>query len=192
MKIGIKSLALAVAASAAVGGAANAVGLQYNFDVTGITSYGALGGANNTVIVLDLAAALGLGSGTSVTMNGIGWDVTIEAFTPSWQSEIGVYFDDNINPDGTGLFLRPGAGANLTGVGSFSSPVLKLSDVSIADIVLPDGMLRMEFYESFDDGSIAPDGQWLSGFLTIQATPAPGALALLGLAGLVGSRRRRG
>jgi hypothetical protein len=168
------------------------VGTVYDFDVSGIGSGDGLGSAGNTVIALDLAAAVGLPSGTSVTMNGIGWDVLLTANGASWLSEMTIYFDDNIAPDESGLFLSPGAGSDGPGEASFSSDgVLKLADVAIPDIVLPDGVLRMEFFESFDDVA-GDDGVWKSGVLSIQVTvPTPGSAAILGLGGLAMGRRRR-
>jgi MYXO-CTERM domain-containing protein len=172
------------------------VGTVYSFDVANIASVDGLGSAGNTVVALDLASALGFGAGTPLTMNGIGWDVTITAGLDSggasWLSEMAVYFDDNIAPDQAGLFLNVGVGNDGPGEGTFADPGIKLADVGIGDIALPDGVLRMEFFESFDDEA-GIEGLWKSGFLNIQVAevPAPGAAAILGLGGLVMSRRRR-
>jgi len=172
-------------------------GTVYNFDVSGIESHDGLGSPGNTVVALDLASLLGFGAGTPLTMNGIGWDVNITGGLDSggfsWLSELTVYFDDNIAPDGTGLFISPGAGNDAPGTGDFVQPSIKLADVAIGDIVLPDGVLRMEFFESYDD-EFGIDGIWNSGSLNIQVAeivPAPGAAAVLGLGGLAMSRRRR-
>ncbi len=167
------------------------VGQLCNFNVAGIQSWDGYPDPDNTIVVLDVAACVGLPSGTPVDMNGIGWDVTLTGLGGSWQSELRVYFDDNINPDGTGLFLRPGAGVNTPGTGTFSNPVIKLPDVQIPVIPLPNGLLRMDFHESFDDVPNAVDGTWDAGFLRIQVTPEPSTLALLGLGALGLIRRRR-
>jgi len=170
------------------------VGIVYDFDVAGIESVDGFGSPDNTVIALDLAAALGYASGTPLVMNGIGWNVTmtggLDSAGLSWLSEMRVYFDDNISPDGTGLFLAP-SGTNGPGTETNSSDgMIKLADAGIPDIALPDGVLRMEFFESFDDEA-GIDGLWKSGVLNIQVVPAPGAAMVLGLGGLAMARRRR-
>lgn len=150
---------------------------------------------DNLVVNLDVAACLGLASGTPLVMNGIGWNVQISTIGDSWVSEAQIYFDDNVNPDLSGLFLRPGAGTNTPGQNlPFSSPVLKFGPGTpipgIPTISLPNGMLRMEFGDTFDDNVNAVD-DLMTGTLTIQATPEPTTLALLGLGALGLIRRRR-
>ena len=171
-------------------GATNSV---YSFDVSGINSFDAVGTAGNTVVLVDLGAWLG-NAGSSVTMTSIGWDVTGEALGASWASEMRIYFDDNIAPDLTGLFLSPLFGNSTPGTFSANSGgQLDLTDNAIPNIVLANGILRLEFHESFDDVPGAVDGIWRSGVLTIGVAevPAPGAAAVFGLAGLAGLRRRR-
>lgn len=152
--------------------------------------------ASNTNIFFDLSAAMGLGSGVPVTMTGIGWNLDLDTLNApagtSWLSEVRLAFGDSA---GTyGLFVRPGAGAanNVVGTGSFSSGgQIDLSDNAIPDIFLPDGILRIELHETFDDVADVIDGLITGGGVTVTAVPAPGALALLGIGGLVIARRRR-
>jgi hypothetical protein len=162
------------------------VTITFNQD---IESVDLLSDPDNVVFALDL------GGGQQATMHGIGWDVTIQSFGASWRSEATVYMDDNVAPDLTGLFLTPGVADGSPGTGTYSSGgILDLSDNGIPDIVLPNGEMRFEFFESFDDVANAADGAWLEGsVLTLDMTivPAPGALALLGLGGLATARRRR-
>jgi hypothetical protein len=190
-----KTFALAsVAALGLAASAALAEGTVIEITLEDVPSIGGLGDPNNFVAVFDLATALGGSPGDKVIMNGIGWDVQIDTLgTPSWLSEATVYFDDNIAPDYSGLFLSPGAGSSAPGVGSFYAPVQKLADLGIPDIQLPNGELRLEFFESYDDYGVFQDAAW-NGSLFVQAyiVPAPAAAAVFGLAGLVGSRRRRG
>ena len=164
-----------------------------NIDVTGVQSFDGLSSPSNTVLEIDLASALGLASGSQVTMTSVGWDVTISTFGLSWISEAQLYFDDNIAPDLSGLFLTPGIGVNNPGTQAFSSGgMIDLSDNTIPNIVLANGILRIEFFEGFDDELGVADAEW-SGTLSVGVTevPAPGAAAVLGLAGLAGMRRRR-
>jgi hypothetical protein len=175
-----------------------AQGEDHILNVTGIQTWDLVGDPSNTVLVLDAAAAIGLPSGTPIFFNGIGWNVNIETIGDSWLSENRVYFDDNIAPDLTGLFLRPGAGQNVPGDVDFSSGgVIKLQDAGIAPILLPNGMLRMEFHETFDDVADAADSTYgvladgRDSSYTLQFTPEPTTLLSLGLVGLVALRRRR-
>lgn len=166
-------------------------GAVASMDVSGIESWDAFGSANNTVIVIDMALVLGLPSGTPMSMTSVGWDVTLEALDTSWLSELRVGFADSAG--NFGLFLRPGAGVNNPGIGSFTSGgQIDLTDVAIPNLFLADGLLRLDFHETFDDAANVLDGIWRSGFLHIGVdVPAPGAAALLGLGGLVAARRRR-
>jgi hypothetical protein len=163
----------------------------YDYSVAGIESWDAYTDPDNVVVDLDLAAALGYPSGTYLEMTGIGWDVDLETYGGSWLSEIKVYFDDNIAPDGSGLFLTPAVADGFPGSGSYASGgVLDLTDNGIPDIPLPNGILRMEFYEGWDDVADAADGLWVCGCLNIQAVPEPASLALLGLGTCMLLRRR--
>lgn len=164
---------------------------QYNFNVAGVNSWDLLYDADNEIYTPNLAVAAGLPAGTALEMIGIGWDVTIATVGASWLNEARTYFDDTINPDGTGLFVTPGSAVGAPGTQAFSSGgILYLADYGIAPIPLPNGLIRMEFYESYEDYANAIDANWLSGSYTIVYTPEPGSLALLALGGLALIRRR--
>lgn len=162
------------------------VTVTFNSD---IASWDLLDSPNNVVFALDM------GGGQQATMHGIGWDTTHATVGGSWLSEMRMYLDDNVAPDYSGLFLTPGVADGAPGTASYSSGgILDLSDNGIPDIVLPNGQMRFDFHETFDDVANAIDGNWLEGsVLTFDMTivPAPSALALLGLGGLVTGRRRR-
>ncbi|NNF17431.1 MAG: VPLPA-CTERM sorting domain-containing protein [Gammaproteobacteria bacterium] len=186
------ALALGISAAFAAPLAGAAI---VSVDVTGIESWDAAGSPNNTVLSVDLAAELGLAPGSSVTIDGIGWDVVISSVGASWLSEM----DVNIavgNPDAITLGVSGTTGPG-TGEANSSSGIVTLADVPLNDIVLSDGILVLEFFESYDDAADSIDGIWDSGFIDFRAeatvVPIPAAFPLLltGLAGLFAARRRR-
>jgi hypothetical protein len=128
------------------------------FSIAGIPSVDLLGSPNNTVVFLNF------GAGSAV--NGIGWNVDLEAFGASWRSELGVLITDS---SGLGGFsLRPGTDDSPGGPTNYNSggQILFLANYSIPDVVaLGDGLIRLEFFESYDDAPGAADGRWVSGNL---------------------------
>lgn len=157
-----------------------------------VASWDGLGDPDNVVMSIDMAALFGLSSGSAIDLNGIGWDVTVSTVGASWLSEATMYFDNQTQDSGAGIFLTVGGGNDFAGTGTFSSGgIVKLADAGLPDLVLADGVLRIEFWESFDD--VADDiDAFLDGTLTLQSSvPAPSGVALLGLGGLVAARRRR-
>jgi MYXO-CTERM domain-containing protein len=151
-----------------------------------------LGSPNNVVMTIDMAALFGLASGSAIDLNGIGWDVTVSTFGASWLSEATMYFDNQTQDSGAGIFLSVGAGSDVAGTANFTSGgIVKLVDAGLPDLVLADGMLRIEFWDSFDDITNEIDAI-MDGSITLQSSvPAPSGVALLGLGGLVAARRRR-
>lgn len=164
-------------------------------NLSGLTTWDLVSDASNTVLLIDMAATVGLPSGSAVSVTGIGWDVTVDTLTPaqgSFLSQARMYFDDNLAPDLIGVFLAVGAGQNAPGIMNFASAGnIDLSDAGIPNILLPNGILRLELYETFDNAPDAIDAVFSQGGITVVVTPAPGAMALLGLGGLVMARRRR-
>jgi len=168
-------------------------------NISGTASWDSPGDANNVVLLFDLAAALGAPSGTLTTMTGIGWDVILRTtlagpFGGSWLDEATIEFGAQGGP--SSVNLRVGAGNNFgdTLGAPFSSGVIDFFSVSIPDIVLPNGVLQLEFSETFDDSNGEVDAFYDSlSTLTIRGTaiPAPTALAVLGLGGVLAGRRRR-
>jgi hypothetical protein len=152
-------------------------------DISGFQGFDAQGSALNDIL------SVFIGVGAEVT--GIAWDVNLSTFGGSWASESVMNF-------GGQVFLTPGSADSfgVTNQNYNSGGVIDLSDNGIPN-TLPDagGNLEIEFFESFVDNAGAGDSIWEAGStVTLVGTnivPAPGALAMLGLGGLVAGRRRR-
>ena len=161
---------------------------DYTVDVSGIFSVDGAGDPDNET------RSLQVGAGGRVV--GIGWDTTLFADSPSWLSEMVVRFGST---SGWAVNLTPGIGDNEPGTRAYSSGgVVDLVSLGLAFFVDADGVLALEFFESFDDFTNDWDGRWLQGALTIRVegehvVPEPSvyALLLLGLAGVAGTARRR-
>jgi hypothetical protein len=124
--------------------------------------------------------------------------VTLFADAPSWLSEMVVQFGSTSTP--FQLSLTPGIGDDFPGTESYSSGgVVDIVGLGLNFAVDTDGVLRLEFFEDFDDFPGDWDGEWLSGALTIQVSsrngtvPEPATYALMALAVIAGgvARRRR-
>jgi hypothetical protein len=124
-------------------------------------------------------------------VDAMSWAVTITAFAPSWLSEATISFR---NSDGDGVVLSPGAGVDQPGTGSYSDAVL-LSDFALSFNIGADGLLRVEFFEGFDD-PINPDALFVSGnvtFANVVPEPATYGMMALGLLAVgAAARHRRG
>lgn len=177
----------AVLSFAMLASATPAQAATLTFDVTGIESIGALFASGNRVELFDI------GADSHVT--GISYDLTIEAFSPSWLSEISIAFADSDFLGG--VLISPGTGDNVPGVESYSDTfhlVLEGLDFFVGS----DGLLYVEFYEELDDPSVEPDGRYLSGTVRVEyepvaaPVPEPATWAMMiGGFGLVGGAMRR-
>ncbi|GAB4186500.1 MAG: hypothetical protein Tsb002_11000 [Wenzhouxiangellaceae bacterium] len=125
------------------------------FDVSAIESVDVLDDSDNFQIDLHV------GPGNTVT--GIAWDVMISTIGASWLSEASIQISDTTgSADPNALVLAPGSGQDLPGMETFSSNgVVVLADNGANDIVVGnDGLLRLQFFESFDDVPDTTDAIW--------------------------------
>lgn len=125
----------------------------------------------------------------NATVTGVGWkDIDIEAFSPSWLSEIRFELVDSTASMGVGL--TPGVGNDAPGRGTFDSfGIIKLADLGLEFDVGPDGLLVIHIWDTFNDHFPNPDGFVHSGHINIQWIPEPASLLLIGLGGLLFRRR---
>lgn len=143
------------------------------FDVSGIASWNAAGDAANVVIIIPV--------GANVRIDSISWNVSIEAYNPSWLADFGIQFTSSAGSPGGGFWLRPAAGVQLPGIGSYASAPLNLEAAGLAFNTGSDGLLRLEFFESYDDDPDVQDGLWLSGTVTVGYVPEPATWGLMAL-----------
>lgn len=161
-------------------------------NVAGIESYGEVGDSGNTVFTFNV--------GAFATITSIAYNVNVTAFAPSYLSELSLYFSDTDQT--TGVFFTPGFANANPGTGTYVDSA-DLADFGLAFQVGADGLLRLEFFEGFDDASVAPDGIWNFGTITFTTDavdppigdvpePASGLLMGAGLALMGYTARRRG
>jgi len=108
----------------------------------------------------------------------------------TWTGDPSSWSDSDISYDADGLFVRNGfiaefAGVEITGVAIDSSTVMPGFDQSM--ITFNGSAIAIDWTALAYDNST----RLVLNVNSIPAVPAPGAVALLGAVGLVGSRRRR-
>lgn len=163
---------IALAAVAALAGTAAANHSTLTIDVSGVNSWGFQGDPQNEFIDVFV--------GAGATITNIAWDVNLTTLGISWADENTMTFNgaESVNVAAGDAFTV--SNANYAG-SQASGLVLDAS-----------GMLSIEVHEvGFDDNPGDIDSFFNSGTVTISYVPAPGALAVLGMGGLVAGRRRR-
>lgn len=130
-------------------------GVDNCIDMSNIDSWDSLDDPSNRIIDLDI------GADTKVV--GVAWDVGLETFAGSWLSDATVLISDtNGSSDRDAILLSPGFDAGEPGNREFSSEGIIL----FAREGLPepesgsDGILRLQFFELFDDAPGAIDASW--------------------------------
>lgn len=156
-------------------------------DGAGITTNGEQGDPANTVLFFDL--------GADAQVTGIGYNVDLTAFDPSFLSEITVSFSSS-DATSAGVILTPGFDRPESGSGSFSSNgIIDLAASGLNFNVGDDGKLRVEFYEGVNDAGVSPDGMFNSGTFSVQYAAAPECSTWVfvsgGLGALLIQQRRR-
>ncbi|GAA3697590.1 hypothetical protein GCM10022268_05150 [Sphingomonas cynarae] len=126
-------------------------------DVTGAQSYGMFANDQNTVQTFNI--------GGLSRITAIAFDVTITAFSPSFLSEASVALTGS-DTDGDGVSLNPGLDDRRPGTARYFGAV-NLTGLGLDFAVGTDGILRLEYFEDFNDTLVSPDAQWVGGTLTV-------------------------
>jgi len=131
--------------------------------------------------------------GEDMQITGFGYDLTLTTFGDSWLSEAAIWIGDAAVPDQS-FTITPGAGMNVPGadVEFDSGGIIPVSLIGLDPVVLSGDTVRFEAFETFTDLPSSADAVWTGSiFIEVAPIPAPGALAVLGLAvGMTGRRRR--
>jgi len=163
---------------------------QLVVDINGVDSFGLLGSPGNSVLTYNI--------GANSYITNVSYTVNVTAYTPSWLSELGLAFTNSKVTDG--VLLNPAFVYDVPGTATFFD-TLDLVAEDLDFYVGADGILRLEFYEDFNDARVSPDGRWNFGTITfdytpeaVNAVPEPATALLLGggamLMGFAGRRRR--
>lgn len=172
-----------------------------SIDIGGVFSFDGFGNIPpNETRTIDMGAMLG-NPGGSYRVTGLGWDVELDAYFPSWLSDASIAFGDDEDYTDASLIVAPGMGSDFGGLVQFdSNGIVDLTNVpgqGDVSFALSAGVLYMQFFEVYVDyGGGIPDAQWQVGSsLSLQVVPVPeccGMIAgMFALAAACGAARRR-
>lgn len=153
-------------------------------NAAGVASFDGPGAAGNTVLTFNVTPG--------ALVDAISYNLSLATVGASWLSEGTISF---LNSNGDGVVLSAGFGVDEPGTGTYSDSVL-LSSFGLEFNVGADGLLIVEYYESFDDVEGAIDANWTAGGITlgnIGMVPEPGTYGMmaLGMLAVAGAARRR-
>jgi hypothetical protein len=163
----IAGASLAVVPPSAAGGDFGFIDLEYAFTAA---CWDGPSAVFNDVRHLDLAAELGLASGSRVDIVGLGYDVRITTFGFSWLSEAALIISDadEFPKDFEEALVIPGLGSDFPGISQFSSGgVEEFIDAGRPVLPIERGVATLEFFELFDDNPGFIDSL-MEGTLTIR------------------------
>lgn len=186
----LKTVATTAACLVAIGAVDHAHAATLIVNLAGITSNAEEGDPANIVRTFNVGAL------SQITT--IRWSFVLTAFTPSWLSEAAIGFGSST---GSEIVLTAGIGDDNPGTATYSGTG-DLVDLGLDFTVGNDGLLVLEFFETFDDSGANPDSRYISGTLTIDYSPVvapivpePATWAMMvagfGLAGSALRYRRR-
>lgn len=124
-----------------------------------VVSFGALGNPSNIVSFYDI--------GANSDVVAFAYNVNVFAQSPSWLSEATIGVTDSNNLDG--FHFTPGFSQDAPGVRDYSGSA-DLTALGLDFRVGADGLLRLEYFEGFDDLASAGDAV-LNGTLTFTYNP---------------------
>lgn len=130
-------------------------------DFSNIESHGLLGDWDNVVRTVDV--------GANATITGISYDISMTAFEPSYLSEMAVAIETSDSL--AGVYFTPANGQDNPGSANVSGSA-DLLELGLAFQVGADGLLRFEFFETFDDFWGVADGLWNFASFTFDVVPA--------------------
>ena len=177
-----------IASTVAVSAIASAASADFTFSFT-----------NQTWTAFNFSDVTALAGGFTGTLTGVSVNATLNASTNfTYADDLCVYVD--VLPLSGGGLLQVGGFSNLGATqrlfwanGGFSAPGTTVIDSKTVNPIVFGGLGQANIWVGNGYGGTGTSGTW-TGSITligVNAVPAPGAVALLGVAGLAAGRRRR-